>query len=224
MYRTRQPKTGKLLALVVIPFACAIGFVLVLGGLRPVMLQYAENYVSHEASFALYEVMTDTVYQNRADYENLVTLERDAEQAVTALRTDGITANYLRVQIAQAVYEALDQLETSQVKIPLGTLLGSDLFAGQGPMVRIGVAGLGNVEADFISAFRASGINQTRHQMILEVTANIRILTRLGNVDTQVKNQLPVSDTVIVGHVPEQYTYVDDGEQSLLGKINDYAE
>ena len=59
--------------------------------------------------------------------------------------------------------------------------------------------------------------------MILEVTANIQILTRLGSVDTQVKSQIPVSDTVIVGHVPEQYTYVNDTEDDLLGKINDYA-
>lgn len=223
MYRTRQQKTKKILALVVLPFVCAIFFMLIVSGLRPIVLEYAENYMTHAASFALYEVMTDTVYENRAEYENLVTLERDTEQAVTALRTDGITANYLKVQIAQAVYEALDKLEKSEVKIPLGTLLGSDFFAGQGPSVRIGVSGLGNVEADFISSFQESGINQTRHQMILEVKANIRILTRLGSVDTQVKNQLPVSDTVIIGHVPEQYTYVNDGEQDLLGKINDYA-
>ena len=95
-----------------------------LSGLRPVILQYAENYMVHEASFALYEVMTDTVYQNRTEYENLVQLEHDEQQAVTALRTDGITASHLKIQIAQAVHEALDQLEKSQVEIPLGTLLG----------------------------------------------------------------------------------------------------
>ena len=89
--------------------------------------------------------------------------------------------------------------------------------------MQVGVSGLGSVDADFISAFHGAGINQTRHQMILEVTAHIRILTRLGQVDTQVQSQLPVSDTVIVGYVPEQYTYVDDTNDDLLGKINDYA-
>lgn len=209
--------------MIVIPFVCAIVFVLILSGLRPMVLQYAENYMVHEASFALYQVMTDTVYQNRAEYENLVTLERDAEQAVTALRTDGIAANHLKIQIEQAVYEALSKLEKSKVRIPLGTLLGTDFFAGQGPAVNVGVSGLGNVKTEFISAFRDAGINQTRHQMILKVTSQIRILTSLGSVDTQVTNELAVSDTVIVGHVPEQYTYVNDTEQSLLGKINDYV-
>ena len=109
------------------------------------------------------------------------------------------------------------------MRIPLGTLLGTDFFAGQGPAVNVGVSGLGNVKTEFISAFRDAGINQTRHQMILKVTSQIRILTSLGSVDTQVTNELAVSDTVIVGHVPEQYTYVNDTEQSLLGKINDYV-
>ncbi len=223
MYR-RRVNTGRMLVWITIPFVCVIALLLVLSGLRPIVLQYAENYMIHEASFALYQVMTDTVYANRAEYEDLVQLERDGEQAVTALRTDGIAASHLKIQIAQAVHEALDKLEKSEVKIPLGTLFGTDLFIGRGPTVKIGVSGLGNVQADFISAFSDAGINQTRHQMVLEVKANIRILTRLGSVDTVVSNQIVVADTVIVGHVPEQYTYVNDGEQSILGKINDYAQ
>lgn len=222
MYRRRM-NTGRLLVWIVVPFVCMIALIFVLSGLRPVVLQYSENYMIHEASFALYEVMTDTVYENRAEYENLVQLERDAEQAVTALRTDGITASHLKIQIARAVHEALDKLEKSEVKIPLGTLLGTDLFIGRGPTIKVGVSGLGNVKADFISAFSDAGINQTRHQMILEVNADIRILTGLGSVDTVASSQIVVADTVIVGHVPEQYTYVNDGEQSLLGKINDYV-
>ncbi len=222
MYRRRM-NTGRLLVWIVVPFVCMIALIFILSGLRPVVLQYSENYMIHEASFALYEVMTDTVYENRAEYEDLVQLERDAEQAVTALRTDGITASHLKIQIAQAVHEALDKLEKSEVKIPLGTLLGTDLFIGRGPTIKVGVSGLGNVRADFISAFSDAGINQTRHQMILEVNADIRILTGLGSVDTVASSQIVVADTVIVGHVPEQYTYVDDGEQSLLGKINDYV-
>lgn len=220
MRRIRR-KSG--LALLFIPFVVAIAYLLALNAIRPLLLDHAQNYVVHEASFALYDVLTDTVYQNRAQYQNLVQLERDQNQAVTALKTDGILANYLKVQITQAVYQALDQLERTQITIPLGTVVSPDFFAGQGPTFTVGISGLGYVQADFISAFTDAGINQTRHQIILEVTAQIRILTGLGGMDTEVKNQLVVTDTVIVGHVPEQYTYIDDTEQSLLGKINDYA-
>lgn len=221
--RQNWRRHGRAYLLVLIPLMLALCYTLMLHAIRPLLFDHAENYVVHEASFALYDVLTDTVYQNRAEYANLVELERDDEQNVTALKTDGILANHLKVQVSQAVYEALDELEHSKMEISLGSLLGPDLFGGFGPSFQIGISSLGYVQADFISAFTDAGINQTRHQIILEVTAEIRILTGLGGVDTEVTNQLVVSDTVIVGHVPEQYTYIDDTEQSLLGKINDYT-
>ena len=220
--RFRRGRRGVRL-LVLAPLALAVAYALALHAIRPLLLEHAQNYVVHEASFALYDALTDTVYQNRAEYENLVQLERDQNQAVTALRTDGILASRLKVQVSQAVYEALDELEHGQMAVSLGSLVAPDLLGGAGPAFRVGVSGLGYVQADFISAFTDAGINQTRHQVILEVTAEIGILTGLGSVDTTVQNQLVVTDTVIVGHVPEQYTYIDDTEQSLLGKINDYT-
>lgn len=216
-------RAGRAYLLALVPLLLAVAYTLFLQAIRPVLFDHAENYVVHEASFALYDVLTDTVYENRAEYANLVQFERDDQQNVTALKTDGILANHLKVQVSQAVYEALDELEHSRVQISLGSLFGPDLFGGIGPDFQVGISSLGYVQADFISAFSDAGINQTRHQIILEVTAEMRILTGLGGVDTEVTNQLVVSDTVIVGRVPEQYTYIDDTEQSLLGKINDYS-
>ena len=220
--RVRRGRRGVRL-LVLAPLALAVAYALALHAIRPLLLEHAQNYVVHEASFALYDALTDTVYQNRAEYENLVQLERDQNQAVTALRTDGILASRLKVQVSQAVYEALDELEHGQMAVSLGSLVAPDLLGGAGPAFRVGVSGLGYVQADFISAFTDAGINQTRHQIILEVTAEIGILTGLGSVDATVANELVVTDTVLVGRVPEQYTYIDDTEQSLLGKINDYS-
>src|SRR5699024_3333570 len=69
--RFRRGRRGvRLLAL--IPLALAVLYALVLHAIRPLLLEHAQNYVVHEASFALYDVLTDTVYQNRAEYENLV--------------------------------------------------------------------------------------------------------------------------------------------------------
>ena len=51
----------------------------------------------------------------------------------------------------------------------------------------------------------------------------MRLLSPLGGRTVQVENRLAVSDTVIVGNIPEQYTYIDDTEQSILGKVVDYG-
>lgn len=191
---------------------------------RPKVLEYAENQVVQQATFALYDVMTEQVYRERETYAGLVTLTRDADQAVTAVTTDGILADRLKAQVSRAIYEKLVEMERDTVEVPLGSILWPDVMAGRGPVLRFGLAGLGYAQAEFISAFTEAGINQTRHQVVLEVTSQIRVLTPLGGHDCEVRDRLVVSDTVIIGRVPQSYTYIDDTEQTLLGKINDYAE
>ncbi|WP_164706690.1 sporulation protein YunB [Intestinibacillus sp. Marseille-P6563] len=192
--------------------------------LRPIVLEYAQNLVQQTASYAIHDTLTDVIYQNRAQYEDLVTLERDNENQVTALKTDTILADYLKVQLSRAAYDALNTLEQGGVDIPLGSVFFPTLFAGRGPTIHVGVASLGYADADFISAFTSAGINQTRHQILLEIQADARLMTAMGGCDVSITNRMTVTDTVIVGTVPDSYTYIDDTEQSLLGKINDYAE
>ena len=191
--------------------------------LRPIALQYSQNVVQQTVSYAIHDVLTNTIYENRSQYENLVTLERDSLNQVTALKTDTILADFLKVQISRAAYDALNTLEQSGVDIPLGSIFAPSLFAGRGPMIHVGIASLGFADADFISAFTSAGVNQTRHQIVLEVNADAQIVTYFGMADVKITDQLIVTNTVIVETVPESYTYIDDTEQSLLGKINDYA-
>ncbi len=191
--------------------------------LRPIALQYSQNVIQQTASYAIHDALTDIIYENRSDYQQLVTLERDSLNQVTALKTDTILADFLKIQISRTTYDALNTLEQSGVDIPLGSIFAPTLFAGHGPSIHVGIASLGFADADFISAFTSAGINQTRHQILLEVNAEAQLITCFGMSDVKITNELVVTDTVIVGNVPESYTYIDDTEQSLLGKINDYA-
>ncbi len=191
--------------------------------LRPLYLAYAENQAQQTASYAIYEAVLDQVYQNRADYAALVTLEREDDGSVTALCTDGILSNYLRVQIEKNVFQALSVLEHEQLTIPLGSMVLPEMLGGYGPELTVGMAALGDVHSAFTSQFTDAGINQTRHQMVLTVYAEVEVLTLFGSQTTPVTVELPVTDTVLVGEVPQSYTYVDDQRQDLLGKINDYT-
>lgn len=190
---------------------------------RPLMLQYGSNLIQYTATRAINDAMQDKIYEDRTDYEELVQLERDSENRVTAVKTDSISMNRIKTEVVNAVYEQINTLEQAKLEIPAGTIFAPSWCAGMGPKVPIGMAGLGMASADFISAFSQAGINQTRHNIILEVRADVDVLTPLGHQTTTVVSRFTVTDTVIVGTVPEQYTYIDDTEQSLLGKINDYT-
>ena len=120
--------------------------------------------------------------------------------------------------------DRLDYLEETQTEVPLGTVFAPNLFTGMGPRVKVGLAGLAQMEAQFVSAFTAAGINQTRHRILIEVHAGFRILTPFGGEDREIVSTYPVTDTVIVGTVPERYTYIGGSGSDLLGEIRDYEE
>ena len=108
--------------------------------------------------------------------------------------------------------------------MPLGTVFAPNLFTGMGPRVKVGLAGLAQMEARFVSAFTSAGINQTRHRILIEVHAGFRILTPFGGEDREIVSTYPVTDTVIVGTVPERYTYIGGSGSDLLEENRDYEE
>ena len=48
-----------------------------------------------------------------------------------------------------------------------------------------------------------AGINQTRHQILLDVTVAVEILLPGSTLNTEIGAQIPVAETVIVGTVPD---------------------
>lgn len=192
--------------------------------MRPIILEYASNLVQYTATEAINDAVQDKIYQNRAQYESLVSFEHDNTQRVTALKTDTITINRMKTEIVSMVYDRINALEQTTLSVPLGSIFLPAFSGGKGPKLQVGMAGLGFAKAEFASAFSQAGINQTRHNIVLEVHAEVSVLTLFGSQVTEINSSFYVTDTIIVGTVPEQYTYIDDTEQSLLGKINDYAE
>ncbi len=61
----------------------------------------------------------------------------------------------------------------------------------------------GNVKADFKSTFESAGVNQTRHQIFLNVGASVYSFLPGVNATTDVNTDVLVAETVIVGEVPE---------------------
>lgn len=191
---------------------------------RPVFMEYAVNLCEDSALQEINNVLQDKIYADRETYENLVVLERDDENHVTALKTDVIAIGQIKAALVNGLFERLEDLEQTTVEVPLGSVFAPSLFSGMGPTVDVGMTALSQMSAEFVSAFSSAGINQTRHNILIEVRAGFRILTPFGVTYKEVKTSYPVTDTVIIGTVPEQYTYIDDTRDGLLGKINDYTD
>lgn len=215
----RKLKIKTILRLCLILFIALISAAIL--RIRQTFMEYATNICEDSAMQEINRLMQEKVFSDSRTYADMVTLERDNENRVTALRTDVIRIGSIKAQLINNLFERLAPLEHMMLPVPLGTIFAPHFFTGAGPSIEIGMAGLTQVSADFISAFSAAGINQTRHNIIIEVRAGFRILTPLGGEEREVVTSYPVTDTVIVGTVPEQYVYIDNLTGGYLGEIPD---
>ncbi len=222
MRRRRRRKKGGGFALIMFFALVAALAVSATMRIRQIFMEYAVNICEDSAMLEINNLMEDEVFSQPEAYENMVILERDSGNRVTALRTDVIAIGRIKARLVNGLFERLEDLEHTTVEVPLGTVFAPNFFTGMGPVMDIGMAGLTQMSAEFVSAFSSAGINQTRHNIIIEIHAGFRVLTPLGGEDREVVTRYPVTDTVIVGTVPEHYMYIDDMSGDLLGKVSDY--
>ena len=83
---------------------------------------------------------------------------------------------------------------------------------GRGPLLHIKMQSVGSSSAHFENAFASAGINQTRHEIRLVVDVYVSVLLPGFSTVTKVTNRCAVAETVIVGSVPDTYTYFDTRE------------
>lgn len=194
--------------------------ILLLAHLRPVLTSMASARVSNSVNRIVAAAVEEAIQRGDINYEAFVTFEKDATGRVTALRSNVAEVNRMQSAISEEILRRLSEVSTSELRIPIGTLTGSALLSGRGPSITVRMQAVGSASAVFRNEFSAAGINQTRHQILLEVDVYMSILLPGIRTSTTVANEIAVAETVIVGSVPESYTYFSASAENAL----DYAE
>ena len=146
------------------------------------------------------DVMADPAFARRP----LVSLERDAGGSITAISADVAAVNTLAAEVLARAVEATEQEELT-VRIPVANLLGSAMLMNRGPAMEVDVLMLSSSSAGFRSEITSAGINQTRHQLFLDLDVQLSFLLPWRDMDTSVQTEILISETVLVGQVPESY-------------------
>ncbi len=188
--------------------------------MEPILVSMATARVSNTVNRVVVAAVNDAIQNGEIDYAMLVDFEKDAAGHVTALKSNMAAFNRLQSRIADDILLRLSEVSTTELSIPVGTLSGSSLLAGRGPAIKIKMQAVGSTTASFRNTFTSAGINQTRHQILLDVNVYMSILLPGFRTSTKVTNEISVAETVIVGSVPQTYTYFSTSPD----EIDDYAE
>ena len=220
--RRRPGYYRRMAALLLLCAALTVGFVLMQSRLRPVVEQYAVSRVTYLATRIINDAVSTVLAQEGESYNSLVSFERNQNGDISALKTDIVRINRLKSAITSRASDKIAQLDTSEISIPIGNLIGGALFSGRGPKIPVHLVPVGNVNANFISVFTNAGINQTRHQIVIDATVNMSVIAPGTRAGCQVNTKVNIAETILIGSVPESYTYIEDCSDEVLQKFNDY--
>ena len=170
---------------------------------------YIQSISSYQAQIYGTRVINDAIYEELAKdnvrYDNLVTLTQNAQGEITSLQTDMVALGRLRSRVTDAVLQEIDEMGKQDIYLSMGTLSGVQLLSGRGPDLNLKVVPSGYMTSEIENRFDSAGINQTRHQILLNVSVAVDILLPGDTLRTEVTAQVPVAETVIVGAVPDTY-------------------
>ena len=202
MQRLFRFSTKILLALFVLTLALLTFFRIKYHG---AIRELSETQVKNATSDLINDAIDDQIETGNIRYDRMVYLEKDLNGRITALKTNMSEVNRLKTDILNLINDEILALDTSDISIPIGSLVFPELFSGRGFGIPIQVLSIRNSDASFHSNFTEAGINQTLQQLTMDVSVDVSVLV-LGKTESfTVSSQVVVAETIIVGQVPDTF-------------------
>ena len=190
--------------------------------LRPLLESMATTRVSNTVNRIVFEAVNEAIDSGEITYDQLISFEKDNDGRITAVHSNMAACNRLQVEILDIILARIDQVSARELSIPVGSLTGSALLAGRGPRIKVRMESVGSSSARFENEFSSAGINQTNHRIVLHIDVSVAILLPGFTTATQVSNAVTVAETVIVGTVPDTYTYFSTTPSTYEEDVKDY--
>ena len=172
--------------------------------LKDLSAQIASSDASDIVTVQINKVIAQVMQEGDYDGDYFVTFSKNDRGEVTAISSNMARINALSAMILDRVVGATDN-RTLTVEIPLGNLTGISLLMGRGPSVPVQIITLTSSRVEFNNSIVTAGINQTKHQINLDVKVDIDILIPWATESAQVVTEVLIADTIVVGQVPETY-------------------
>lgn len=172
---------------------------------RSVIMDLAQTQVKNTTSDLTNDAIARQISDGVVQYDRIVYFEKDLDGRITALKTNIGEVNRLKTDILNIINDEILALDHSDIGIPLGNLFLPEILSGKGPVIPVQILSIRNSDANFVSHFSQAGINQTLHQVTMEVTIDVSVLVLGRATFFTIQSQVVIAETVIVGQVPNTF-------------------
>lgn len=210
--KTLSFKKINMIFILILILSILIGsFIYIDNSLRPTIKNLAQTKALEIANKSINKAISEVVKEN-LNYSDLIDTKLDSNGKITLMQSNTIMMNKIASDVALKIQDELKNTKTTTSYIPLGTVLNSPLLAKYSPKIKISIEPIGTAYVDFKTDFESSGINQTRHKIYLEAKTQVKVIVPLTTSIKEVKAQIPISETVIIGDVPNSYVNIPKEE------------
>ena len=192
---------NKLVKIAIIILIAIFTSTFIMNSIKPIF----EDICKAEAKALATRISNKRATEVMKNYEDIVNITRNSSNKITGIEFNMVTLNEIISEVAVKIQEDLDDFESQDIGIAIGTFTGSKVLANRGPKVYYKIISIGDVETDYRSEFKEAGINQTMHRIYLQVDCKISILTPFNTIVEKISNQVVLSENIIVGEMPETY-------------------
>jgi sporulation protein YunB len=203
----------KLIKVIVPILALLMLFIVVEKNLRDTIFTVAGAKATQAATEAINQAIAEKVVGS-VDYRELIHIVQDNNGRIVLMQANTLKLNKIASDTTLAVQQKLRELGNEKFNIPLGQALGSKLLASYGPLIKVVIVPIGTVQVKVSDDFDEAGINQTKHRLLLNVETKVRVVIPLTSTEAIVKNQVPITETVLIGEIPQTYIKLNLGEKA----------
>ena len=172
---------------------------------QAVIMALAQTQVKNATSDLINDAIDAQISNGNIQYDRMVYFEKDLDGRITALKTNMSEVNRLKTDLLNLINDEILAMDSDHLRIPLGSFIVPEIFAGKGPGLPVQILTIRNSEASFFSEFSQAGINQTLQKLNMQVSVDVAVLV-LGRVeDFTISSQVVIAETVIVGQVPDTF-------------------
>lgn len=146
--------------------------------------------------------IADIFREQNYDADWFVSFEKADNGEVSAVSCNMSRINSLSAEILSRTVDSTSN-NTISVSIPVGNLTGVSLLMGRGPKIPVKILMLTSSRVEFNNNLISAGINQTKHQINIDVIVDVSVLLPWGTESSQVRTEVLIADTVVVGNVAQ---------------------
>lgn len=139
------------------------------------------------------------------NYSELCYITKNEKGEIISITTNTNIINKIKLNLSENIVERIKHSHLQNLGIPIGNLTNTYILSGRGPKIPIKILTSSSPEIHIESKFESAGVNQTKHKISIITNIKIQIILPNETLHEQVSYEALLSETIIVGKVPDVY-------------------